>query len=270
MPVFLSFFCLFSVLSATHKCRALLTCNRQELLDIANSANHLEFTGFIPLELQHISRSHSHRHHPQEGREAPSSSEVADPRRVLQRGQTKRGGLHDKLKARTSRPPQPSLLLANMRPLENKLDELRARVTSQQEIRECCTLIFTETWLSEKVPESSVQLQTHSIHRGDWTAASGKAKGEGVYVFINNSWCGDIQTVFKHCSPDMEFLLLKCHPYYLPREFTAVFKAAVFIAAVYIHPANSKVVLGKLHEVLSELETAHPDAIFIAAGDFNQ
>ncbi len=185
-------------------------------------------------------------------------------RRRRKRG--KRGGLHARLKARANRPPLPSLLLANVRSLENKLDELRARITSQREVRECCALIFTETWLSEKAPESSVQLQTHSSHRGDWTAASGKAKGGGVCVFINNSWCGDIQTVYKHCSPDVEFLLLKCHPYYLPREFTAV-----FIAAVYIPPrANSTAALSKLHNVFSALETAHPDADFIAAGDFNQ
>ncbi len=85
-------------------------------------------------------------------------------------------------------------------------------------------------------------------------------------MFINNSWCGDIQTVYKHSSPGVEFLLLKCHPYYLPREFTAV-----FIDAIYIPPrANSTAPLSKLHNIFSVLETAHPDAVFIAAGEFNQ
>ncbi|KAK2899376.1 hypothetical protein Q8A73_012505 [Channa argus] len=69
-------------------------------------------------------------------------------------------------------PPLPSLLLANVRSLENKLDELRARITTQREIRECCALIFTETWLSDKVPEDAIQLHTHSVHRGNRTAAS--------------------------------------------------------------------------------------------------
>ena len=48
----------------------------------------------------------------------------------------KRGGLHARLKARATRPPLPSLLLANVRSLENKMDELRARTTTQREIRE--------------------------------------------------------------------------------------------------------------------------------------
>ncbi|KAK2905565.1 hypothetical protein Q8A73_009508 [Channa argus] len=219
------------------------------------------------LELIVRSQSH-HRNHPG-GHEAPGSSELADPRKALRRRRRKRGkrgGLHARLKARASRPPLPSLLLANVRSMENKLDELRARITTQREIRECCALIFTETWLSDKVPEDAIQLQTHSVHRGDRTAASGKAKGGGVFVFVNNSWCGDIQTVDEHCSPDVEFLLLKCRPYYLQRKFTAV-----FLAAVYIPPrANSTAALSKLHDVISALETAHPGAVFIVAGDFNQ
>lgn len=108
-----------------------------------------------------------------------------------------------------------------MQSLENKLDELRAWITSQ---RECCALILTETWLSSKAPECPVQLLTHSTHRGDWTAASGKTKGGGVCVFINNLWCGDIQTVDKHFLPNVSFC-----PYYLSWVFTAVFLATVYI-----------------------------------------
>lgn len=84
-------------------------------------------------------------------------------------------------------------------------------------------------------------------------------------MFINNKWCGDVQTVNKHCSLDVELLLLKCRPYYLPREFTAV-----YLAAVYIPPrANPTAALGKLHTTISALEMAHPDAVFTLAGDFN-
>ena len=262
-------FCMFFllVLDTVHKCLALYTYSRQALLDIA--AQNWKITGQIPPELQHIVRPESHRHHPHEGPEPTTSSEYADPRIALRRRRRKRGkrgGLHARLKARASRPPLPSLLLANVRSLENKLDELRARITSQREIRECCALIFSETWLSETVPDSAVQLETHSLHRGDRTAASGKMSGGGVCVYVNNSWCMDVRTVYKHCSQDLEFLLLRCRPFYLPREFTCV-----FLAAVYIHPrANYTAALSKLYDVISALETAHPDAVFIVAGDFNQ
>lgn len=50
--------------------------------------------------------------------------------------QGKKGGLHARLKARATRPPLPSLLLANIRSLENKMDELTTRFTTQRKIRE--------------------------------------------------------------------------------------------------------------------------------------
>lgn len=132
----------------------------------------------------------------------------------------KRGGLHARLKARTSRPPLPSVLLAKVRSLENKMDELRTRIISQREIRDCCALILTETRQSNNIPDSAVQLQTHSIHRGDRTAVSGKHKGGGTYIYINNRWCSDVQTVSKHCSSDAELLLtlLPTEGVYIPPQ----------------------------------------------------
>ncbi len=53
---------------------------------------------------------------------------------------------------------------------------------------------------------------------------------------------------------------------YLPREFTSV-----SVAAVYIPPdANSKNALQELYEVISSHMTKQPDGVFIVAGDFNQ
>lgn len=67
------------------------------------------------------------------------------------------------------------------------------------------------------------------------------------------------------CSPDLELLMLKCTAFYLLRMFSAV-----FILAVYISPqANSATALGLLHDTISRQETAHPDVVFIVAGNFN-
>ncbi|KAL7879151.1 hypothetical protein AOLI_G00101250 [Acnodon oligacanthus] len=92
----------------------------------------------------------------------------------------KRGGLHARLKARATRPPLPSLLLANVRSLENKLDKLRTRITTQCETS---ALILTEIWLSDTTPDSAIQLETHSVHCGDHTAALGKNKGGAVWIY---------------------------------------------------------------------------------------
>ncbi|XP_051717819.1 uncharacterized protein LOC127495187 isoform X2 [Ctenopharyngodon idella] len=70
----------------------------------------------------------------------------------------------------------------------------------------------------------------------------------------------------KVCSPDLEYLMLRCRPFYLPREYTVV-----IVMAVYIPPqANVKVALEQLYDVISKQQNIHPDGIFIIAGDFNQ
>ncbi len=69
----------------------------------------------------------------------------------------------------------------------------------------------------------------------------------------------------KHCSPLVEFMFVKCRPFYLPREFTAI-----VIVAVYIPPcANAKDALCELYSAISEQQTNNPDGFFIIAGDFN-
>jgi len=92
------------------------------------------------------------------------------------------------------------------------MDELRTRITSQREIKECCALIFMETWTTA---DSTIQLQSHSVHRGDHTSASGKNKGGGVCVYVNNRWCADVQVAEKHCCAEVEVLMVKCRPFHL-------------------------------------------------------
>ena len=64
---------------------------------------------------------------------------------------------------------------------------------------------------------------------------------------MNDSWCNhnNIQELKSFCSPDLEFLTIKCRLHYLPA------------------PKD-------LHWTLFKLETIHPEAAFIVAGDFNK
>ncbi len=52
----------------------------------------------------------------------------------------------------SSQPPSPSILLANVQSLENKMDDLRARTSFQRDIRDCNILCLSETWLTPSVP----------------------------------------------------------------------------------------------------------------------
>lgn len=119
----------------------------------------------------------------------------------------KRGGVRDRLRANPMRPALPTLMLSNVRSLENKLDIIQLSRSTQYEVRDCCMFVFTETWFNENIPDSAIQLQGHNA-----------------------------AVVTKHCSSLVEVILVKCRPFYLPREFTAI-----VIVALYIPPCvNAK------------------------------
>ncbi len=92
-------------------------------------------------------------------------------------------------------------------------------------------------------------------------SSQGKAEVE-VFVSISTT-----HGVMKGISGiDLEFHMLLCRPFWLPREFTAI-----IITAVYIPPqANTDQALKELYRNISEQETTHPDAAFIITGDFNK
>ncbi len=178
-------------------------------------------------------------------------------------------GIRNRLRKRAHSPPLPSILLANVQSLENKMDDLRARISFQRDIRDCNILWLTETWLTPTVPDTAVMPSDNfSVLRMDRTAEAGKTKGGGVCFFINKKWCDprNISILSRSCSPHLEHLSIICRPFYLPREFTSI-----LMSAIYIPPqADTSVALSKLHDELSGYINKHPDAACIIAGDFNK
>ncbi len=157
-------------------------------------------------------------------------------RRRRRRKRGRRAGILVRLRRRAFRTPLPTILLANVQSLDNKLCELRARISYQRETRDCCVICLTETWMSAMVPDSAIELTGFSVHRSDRTKElTGKSRGGGVCFYINNSWCNErnIHSIKSFCSPDLEFHTLLCRPFWLPREFTAI-----IITAVYIPPPS--------------------------------
>ncbi len=188
-------------------------------------------------------------------------------RRRKHRG--RRAGIRNRLRKRAHSPPLPSILLANVQSLENKMDDLRARISFQRDIRDCNILCLTETWLTPSVPDNAVTPSDNfSVLRMDRTAEAGKTKGGGVCFMINKKWCDprNISILSRSCSAHLEHLSIICRPFYLPREFTSI-----IITAVYIPPqADTSVALSTLHDELSGYINKHPDAASIIAGDFNK
>ncbi len=149
------------------------------------------------------------------------------------------------------------------------MDDLRARISFQRDIRDCNILCLTETWLTPSVPDTAATLPDNfSVLRMDRTAKAGKTKGGGVCFMINKKWCDprNISILSRSCSPHLEHLSIICRPFYLPREFPSI-----IATAVYIPPrADTSLALSKLHDELSGYINKHPDAASIIAGDFNK
>ncbi len=120
-------------------------------------------------------------------------------------------------------------------------------------------------WFQTQPSSSRASPCTARTERKELT---GKSRGGGVCFYINNSWCNErnLHSIKSFCSPDLEFHMLLCRPFWLPREFTAI-----IITAVYIPPqANTEKALRELYRNISEQETTHPDAAFIITRDINK
>ena len=82
---------------------------------------------------------------------------------------------------------------------------------------------------------------------------------------INHRWCTDVTLVSSHCSPDLESLVIKCRPFYSPREVSTV-----TMFGVYIPPsANGKNALNQLADQITIVENDNPDTTVLIFGDFN-
>ncbi len=111
--------------------------------------------------------------------------------------------------SRAFRPPLSTILLANVQSLDNKLCELRARISYQRETRDCCVICLTETWMSDMVPDSRASLCTARMEQ---RSSQGKAEA-GVFVSISTTrgvMKRNLHSIKSFCSPDLEFHMLLC------------------------------------------------------------
>ncbi len=133
-------------------------------------------------------------------------------RRRIEKHLRKRAGIRNSPRKRAHSPPLPSILLANVQSLENKMDDLRARISFQWDIRDCNVLCLSETWLTTSVPDTAVMPSDNfSVSRMDQTAEASKTKGEGVYFMINKKWCGNTPGISPFCRAPARFIL-NIHP----------------------------------------------------------
>ena len=119
----------------------------------------------------------------------------------------------------------PKIMVANVMSLVPKLIEIQEFINRN----EICIALFTETWLSESVADSVVNVPGYTIIRKDRLTNS----HGGVCAYVRES-----QVKFKHledlsCSEKHELLWLYLRPTRLPRGFSCI------IVAVLYYPPGS-------------------------------
>ena len=121
------------------------------------------------------------------------------------------------------KPSVPSVIMGNVNCLTNKTDELAALVRTDRTFRESSLLCLSETWLTQNTPDAKVDVPGFTTVRADRDCRrSGKSKGGGLTLFINNRWCspGHVTVKETKCNRDFELLAVGLRLYYMPREFS--------------------------------------------------
>ncbi len=138
-------FYLFLISLFAHITSALITYDKSTLLDIGN-----RFTNLVQDTL-------SPNPNPSWPLEILRNAENKGHRRRYKKHRGKSAGIRNRLRKRAHSPPLPSILLANVQSLDNKMDDLRARISFQRDIRDCNIICLTETWLTPSVPDTAAE-----------------------------------------------------------------------------------------------------------------
>ena len=77
------------------------------------------------------------------------------------------------------------LLLGNMQSIQNKMDKLQGNARFLKDYKDCCVIVFIETWLTERNQDSDLMISgfgaPHHLDRN--SEVTNKLKEE-VYVLI--------------------------------------------------------------------------------------
>ncbi len=91
-------------------------------------------------------------------------------------------------------------------------------------------LCFTETWLSEAIPDNALHLPSYKLFRAYRIAElTGKTRGGGLCFYINEGWYSDVTTLKMTCSPNLEALFINCKLFNSPREFSSFILMNVYV-----------------------------------------
>ena len=178
----------------------------------------------------------------------------------------RRGGVRERLKRRgVKKTPLPVVTFGNVQSVKLKLDLLAGNCKFYREYRESAIIALTETWLREQDADSIAEINGFTMIRSDRRGLD-RDRGGGVAAYVNDRWCTQVTVKESFCNDDIEYLVISCRPFYLPREFSNV-----LLFTVYIHPAAAYAESTRILEnCVTKYETEYPDSVRIILGDFNK
>ncbi|GFR92463.1 endonuclease domain of the non-LTR retrotransposon LINE-1 [Elysia marginata] len=154
-----------------------------------------------------------------------------------------------------------------MQSLDNKLDELTTNCRFSYAYREAGLICLTETWFNQTAPNSVIGIDKFTVYSSDRSLASGKTRGGGVCVYVNDRWCttNNTHVIKTLCTPDVELLALSLRPVYLPQVYPKI-----NLLITYIPPnVNSEQAIQQVVDTVSDLRAKSPDSVTIITGDCN-
>ena len=114
----------------------------------------------------------------------------------------------------------PSVFLSNVNRLHNKIDEFEALIAANQ-LRNCCALVLTV--LTSNHSDEQLSLDGYTLLRADRdTNRTNKSQGGGLAIYIHHDWSNSFSIISTHSEPDLETMVVKVRPFWLPRDITCV------------------------------------------------
>lgn len=124
-------------------------------------------------------------------------------------------------------------------------------------------------WTYKKVDLLSHSGQFVIYPFSKWTKSTLMAPYGSLIVlcmYVTTGWCINTKIIKSYCSTNIEYLLIKYQPHYLPRQFIVFIITAVYMPV----SVNANNALAEQHNIISCTQNRHPEGFFIIGWDFNQ
>lgn len=152
----------------------------------------------------------------------------------------------------------PDTIIANVRSLAPKLDELHAIL----DVLKPGIVCLSETWLNNSILDSAIDLVNYVCFRKDRV----DRQGGGVCAYINSHL--PCKRLLDFEVTNIESLWVSVRPFRLPRSISNILVGTVY------HPPDSNaeknyILTEHLQRNIDSFLTSHPDGLVIVTGDFN-